>query len=228
MLASTKDMLRTGATTALLAGAMILAGCGTPGGGEAPSGQERPATEQRHTGAGAEAVEDVTAGTDASASDAERQSDEHGSPVGMANPWQDSGSAQGAAKDAGMDSFVIPDGYEAGELGRLEHPQFRSTRGIAEATYHVNGGDLVVRKGIGVFAEGETHDLSGDYTEQPVEWRADNLGIELRCWGPEDGKARRAIWDSGEVSYSVLLVPGNGGTATISKGDLLPLVLEIF
>lgn len=209
-----------------MTGAMALAGCGSAG--EAPKEEPPSQQEPKDDRAGDAGEQDDQGGKDAKDEDAGTTGDEHGEAVGMANPWKDAATAQDAAAEAGMDSFSVPDGYDAGGLGRLEKPEFRSTQGIVEAAYHVRGGDLFIRKGIGVFADGEEHDLSGDYTEQPVEWQADNLGIAVRCWGPEDGRARRAVWDSGEVSYSILLVPDEGGNATIARNDLMPLVLEVF
>ena len=196
--------------------AAVLAGCSS--GGSAAK-KEEPAAAAESTqeeAAPAETkAEDTAAETGsteaAAASAAETESTAAATSAaaeentGLANPWSDVGSAEEAAKGAGIYSFVIAEdpGLDLGE--RFERT-YRCMDGIAEARLEYPASALTVRKGT-IAEEG---DISGDYTEYANTWTQDVNGIEVTCFGNREGDATKSIWTVDNMYFSIV-AEGLGG-----------------
>ena len=192
--------------------AAVLAGCSSGGSAAkkeepaaaAESTQEEAApaeTKAEDTAAETESTEAATA----SAAEAESTAAAAEENTGLANPWSDVGSAEEAAKGAGIDSFVIAEDPGL-DLGQLFERTYRCMDGIAEARLEFPASALTVRKGT-IAEEG---DISGDYTEYANTWTQDVNGIEVTCFGNREGDATKSIWTVDNMYFSIV-AEGLGG-----------------
>ena len=186
--------------------ATVLAGCGS---GNSAVQKEEPAAAAESTQN--EAVPAVESTEAATISVAEEESTEAATGTtaevitGLANPWSDVGSAEEAAKGAGIDSFVIAEDPGL-DLGELFERTYRCMDGIAEARLEYPASALTVRKGT-IAEEG---DISGDYTEYANTWTQDVNGIEVTCFGNREGDATKSIWTVDNMYFSIV-AEGLGG-----------------
>ena len=191
--------------------ATVLAGCGS--GGSAAQKEEPAAAEstQEEAAPAETKAEDAAAETEstkaATTSEAEAESTAAAAEenTGLANPWSDVGSAEEAAKGAGIDSFVIAEDPGL-DLGQLFERTYRCMDGIAEARLEYPASALTVRKGT-IAEEG---DISGDYTEYANTWTQDVNGIEVTCFGNREGDATKSIWTVDNMYFSIV-AEGLGG-----------------
>ena len=184
--------------------AAVLAGCSS--GGSAAK-KEEPAAAAESTqeeAAPAETkAEDTAAETESTEAESTAAAAEEN--TGLANPWSDVGSAEEAAKGAGIDSFVIAEDPGL-DLGELFERTYRYMDGIAEARLEYPASALTVRKGT-IAEEG---DISGDYTEYANTWTQDVNGIEVTCFGNREGDATKSIWTVDNMYFSIV-AEGLGG-----------------
>lgn len=184
--------------------AAVLAGCSS--GGSAAK-KEEPAAAAESTqeeAAPAETkAEDTAAETESTEAESTAAAAEEN--TGLANPWSDVGSAEEAAKGAGIDSFVIAEDPGL-DLGELFERTYRCMDGIAEARLEYPASALTVRKGT-IAEEG---DISGDYTEYANTWTQDVNGIEVTCFGNREGDATKSIWTVDNMYFSIV-AEGLGG-----------------
>ena len=184
--------------------ATVLTGCGS--GGSAAK-KEEPAAAAESTqeeAAPAETkAEDTAAETESTEAESTAAAAEEN--TGLANPWSDVGSAEEAAKGAGIDSFVIAEDPGL-DLGELFERTYRCMDGIAEARLEYPASALTVRKGT-IAEEG---DISGDYTEYANTWTQDVNGIEVTCFGNREGDAAKSIWTVDNMYFSIV-AEGLGG-----------------
>ena len=184
--------------------ASVLAGCSS--GGSAAK-KEEPAAAAESTqeeAAPAETkAEDTAAETESTEAESTAAAAEEN--TGLANPWSDVGSAEEAAKGAGIDSFVIAEDPGL-DLGQLFERTYRCMDGIAEARLEFPASALTVRKGT-IAEEG---DISGDYTEYANTWTQDVNGIEVTCFGNREGDAAKSIWTVDNMYFSIV-AEGLGG-----------------
>jgi len=184
--------------------ASVLAGCSS--GGSAAK-KEEPAAAAESTqeeAAPAETkAEDTAAETESTEAESTAAAAEEN--TGLANPWSDVGSAEEAAKGAGIDSFVIAEDPGL-DLGELFERTYRCMDGIAEARLEYPASALTVRKGT-IAEEG---DISGDYTEYANTWTQDVNGIEVTCFGNREGDAAKSIWTVDNMYFSIV-AEGLGG-----------------
>lgn len=138
---------------------------------------------------------------------AEEKTEEAAGSTEIANPWSDVGSAEDAAKGAGLDSFEIAEEIDL-DLGENFERTYRCMEGIAEARLEFAASALTVRKG----TAGEDGDISGDYTEYKNTWTQDVNGVEVTCWGNREGEATKSIWSVDGVNYCII-AEGLGGDA---------------
>lgn len=184
--------------------AAVLAGCSS--GGSAAK-KEEPAAAAESTqeeAAPAETkAEDTAAETESTEAESTAAAAEEN--TGLANPWSDVGSAEEAAKGAGIDSFVIAEDPGL-DLGELFERTYRCMDGIAEARLEYPASALTVRKGT-IAEEG---DISGDYTEYANTWTQDVNGIEVTCFGNREDDATKSIWTVDNMYFSIV-AEGLGG-----------------
>lgn len=139
-----------------------------------------------------------------------------------ANPWTEAATADEAADGAGVGTFKVPDQGTMIGGGEVDLMTFRYMEGLAEADGYVGTAVLTVRKGLSQNGE----DVSGDYTEYAYQWSQEEGGLDVRCFGNEEGKTMKAIWVSEDFSYSIN-VRGQGDIADtygLSPEDIAALV----
>ena len=183
--------------------ATVLAGCGS--GGSAAQKEEPAAAEstQEEAAPAETTAEDAAAETESTEAATTAAAAEEN--TGLANPWSDVGSAEEAAKGAGIDSFVIAEDPDL-DLGQLFERTYRCMDGIAEARLEYPASALTVRKG----TKAEEGDISGDYTEYANTWTQDVNGIEVTCFGNREGDAAKSIWTVDNMYFSIV-AEGLGG-----------------
>lgn len=183
--------------------ATVLAGCGS--GGSAAQKEEPAAAEstQEEAAPAETTAEDAAAETESTEAATTSAAAEEN--TGLANPWSDVGSAEEAAKGAGIDSFVIAEDPGL-DLGQLFERTYRCMDGIAEARLEYPASALTVRKG----TKAEEGDISGDYTEYANTWTQDVNGIEVTCFGNREGDAAKSIWTVDNMYFSIV-AEGLGG-----------------
>ena len=183
--------------------ATVLAGCGS--GGSAAQKEEPAAAEstQEEAAPAETTAEDAAAETESTEAATTSAAAEEN--TGLANPWSDVGSAEEAAKGAGIDSFVIAEDPGL-DLGQLFERTYRCMDGIAEARLEFPASALTVRKG----TKAEEGDISGDYTEYANTWTQDVNGIEVTCFGNREGDAAKSIWTVDNMYFSIV-AEGLGG-----------------
>jgi len=144
--------------------------------------------------------------------------------TGMANPWSDAGSLAAAAEGAGLDGFDICEGSEI-SLGEVKGDSYRYMDGMAEVKVEFPAVEMTIRKGSAKYADVGEGDISGDYTEYAHKWTQNIKGLEVTCYGNNEGDATKTIWQSGDTCYSIV-VAGLGGETDfgLSADDLNSLI----
>ena len=127
---------------------------------------------------------------------------------GIANPWTDAKDAGEAATVAGLEFQAVK--APASSLGEPTSVNYRAMEGMVEIVYEYPAAQIVVRKGIPDPENGD--DISGDYNEYAEEWGVTiaSLGVDVKCFGPVEGKAAKAIWVNGNYDYSVVAIALGG------------------
>lgn len=149
--------------------------------------------------------------------------------TGLANPWQAADDAEGAADGAGVGYFNLPENETEFEGGPVHWYEYQYMTLLAEARGAIGAADLVVRKGVKNPAEEvayDTADVSGDYTEYASTWDVQAGDWQVTCFGNEEGRTMKAIWQSDNFSYSIM-VRGQGGlydTYGLGDSDIVALV----
>lgn len=124
--------------------------------------------------------------------------------TGMANPWKEFDSAEEAAQNAGIEPLELSE-MEI-ELGEVTPREYRSMDSLVETVVEFPAVEMTVRKGIG-FEDG---DCSGDYNEYAHEWTQTINGLEVKCFGNDEGNSTKTIWTAGDHSYSIVVTAGGG------------------
>ena len=70
----------------------------------------------------------------------------------------------------------------------------------------IGSAELTARKGV---KHSEAEDVSGDYTAYKYGWSQEIDGTTVNCYGNEEGHMMKALWESGDFAYS-LVVRGQG------------------
>ena len=129
-----------------------------------------------------------------------------GESVGLPNPWTEAASAEEAAKGAGVGEFVLPENATETTGGRVDWMSFRYMKDLAQADGGIGSAELTARKGV---KHSEAEDVSGDYTSYKYGWSQEVDGTTVNCYGNEEGHMMKALWESGDFAYS-LVVRGQG------------------
>ena len=129
-----------------------------------------------------------------------QESESTGASVGMPNPWSDAESAEEAAAGAGIDSFTVPEPGTKLNSGQVFPYRFSYMEGLAQADTDLGAAQICLRKGVAT----DTGDVSGDYNEYSCSWKQDVDGIEVSCFGMDEGRATKSIWSDGDCDYCVL------------------------
>ena len=148
---------------------------------------------------------------------AKTDASETGEATNIANPWNSVETAQEAAAGAGVGYFEVPADDTQSSIGPINWYGYQYMEYLAEADGAIGAAELTVRKGINAERAPEDvsydgNDVSGDYTEYAYTWDMDVDDWKVTCFGNEDGKTMKAIWQSDNFSYSIM-VRGQGDTS---------------
>ena len=136
--------------------------------------------------------------------------------VEQGNPWSEVGSADEAAKKAGLDAFALGnmEGLTVGELGGWT---YHATDKIAQADGKIEGMKidkqdadvtLSVRKAKAPEKSEPAElaqSLAGDYNEYAHSWTETAGDIQVTCFGEDEGTVTLAVWTNGEYAYSAAI-----------------------
>lgn len=128
--------------------------------------------------------------------------------TGIANPWSDAATAQEAAEGAGVGEFNLLAENTMVENGPVNWDSYHFMEGIAQADGYVGAGLMSVRKGLPSAAVEKVdgvNDISGDYNEYDHSWELDANGTTIHCYSYEEGRTMKAIWESSDYCYAMLL-----------------------
>lgn len=139
---------------------------------------------------------------------------EAGETTSLANPWTSVETAQEAADGAGVGYFEVPADGTQSSIGPINWYGYQYMDYLAEADGAIGAAELTVRKGINAEKAPEDvsydgDDVSGDLTDYAYTWDMDVDDWKVTCFGNEDGKTMKAIWQSDNFSYSIM-VRGQG------------------
>lgn len=147
-----------------------------------------------------------TSGSAASASSGSDQSQ----PV----EWAEAKSAAEAAQGAGFEAFEVMDEFTLGDIA-FKDPAFSYADGVAQAMYETGATGVFVRKGDGVYGAPLT---DRDYAEFAQKWTQDCDGVEVTCYGAEEGAATVIQWNIDTAAYAVTY-QGLGGEEVAMTAD---------
>lgn len=156
----------------------------------------------------------LTACASSAQDNAKTDAAETGESTSLANPWASAETAQEAADGAGVGYFEVPEDGTEVSIGPINWYGYQYMEYLAEADGAIGAAELTVRKGINAKRAPEDvsydgNDVSGDYTEYAYTWDMDVDDWKVTCSGNEDGKTMKAIWQSDNFSYSIM-VRGQG------------------
>lgn len=156
----------------------------------------------------------LTACASNSQSDAKTDAAETDEATSLANPWTSAETAQEAAEGAGVGYFEVPSDDTQSSIGPINWYGYQYMDYLAEADGAIGAAELTVRKGINAEKAPEDlaydgNDVSGDLTEYAYTWEMDVDDWKVTCFGNEDGQTMKAIWQSDNFSYSIM-VRGQG------------------
>ena len=146
-----------------------------------------------------------------------------------ASPLTAAASAEEAAEGAGVGYLKLPEAGMEIDGGRVDLVDFGYADLLAEADGSVGAAELTVRKGVKNPDHDpgyDTTDVSGDDTAYAHEWEIEAMDWQVRCFGNEEGKAMKALWQSDNFSYSIV-VRGQGDlydTYGLGSDDIAALV----
>jgi len=131
--------------------------------------------------------------------------------------WTEVSSAKKAAKKAGVKEFIVPEAGTKISIGELDDYEYYYAEDLAEADTYAAAAAIVFRKGVGTGDNTkELSEFTSDWSDLETltydnKWKANIDGTKVTCYGNEEGKASKVIWNDGTYSYSILIL-GQGDT----------------
>ena len=133
--------------------------------------------------------------------------------IGLPNPWIYTDDLDEAISHSGVEFAppvepALPDGFNFITYGAFND-------GIIEVHYEGNGARMIIRKS-------KTYsglDLSGDYNVYPYNWQITPKGVEVDCYGQQDGLINQAYFGNGEYNYSISVIAAEGEEDTGITAD---------
>ena len=150
-------------------------------------------------------------------------SESESDPIPPASEWTSVSSVVEAAKGAGFDSFDVLEDFEAHGI-TYSAPKFSYLDGVAQATYESPATMVQIRKAVGVYGAPITDRNVNDF---PVHWTENHKGLNIECYGPEQGKATVFIWKYGDVTCGCTYQGLGGEEMTMDVDEITSLVSGI-
>lgn len=143
---------------------------------------------------------------------------------GMGNPWKSADTLDQAAEGAGLGRFDLADGLSVGDVP-VRIDRIRYTDGLVEIECSFADVSMVIRKGL--VEAGINRDVSGDYNSYAAEWTQNVKGLEVDCYGFEEGKAVKLLWSVDDYSFAILVEAEGGADYGLSADEISSLINAI-
>ncbi|MDO4891416.1 MAG: hypothetical protein Q3963_08625 [Coriobacteriaceae bacterium] len=198
----------------LAAFVLALAGCGSNSAASSSSASDSSAS----------ASASVSASESSAADDAAADADEpEEGDQGVSIDWQPVATAEEAATAAGCNGFSVMDEVTLGDI-TFTDPTFSHADGVAQAVYEQPACMVYVRKATGVYGA-PLSDRS--YDEFAHTWTQNHKGLEITCYGAEEGAATLIQWNVGDDAYAATYQGLGGDEMTMDPDDITSLVSGI-
>lgn len=133
------------------------------------------------------------------------------SGIGMPNPWVSTSDLEEACAGSGIDFNPPVDASLPGDPDAVQLSKYRYMPGTIEALYENADNKMTIRASLDQMGFA----LAGDYNQYSSEWEENFKGLAVSCRG--DGKtANTAVFDDGEVYFSITYNPGREGEGLTS------------
>ena len=215
---------------------LALAGCasnsassGSASGSSASSSAS--ASAEASTSASASASESAASSASESSSAAEASSsaaesasaESEEGDQGESIDWAPVDTAKKAAEGAGFASFDVLDEVNIGDL-TFKDPKFSYADGVAQAMYETAATAFYIRKADGIYGA----PLSDrKYDEFAHKWTQNHKGLEIDCYGAEEGAATVIQWNVGSEAFAATYQGLGGEEMTMTPDDITSIVTGI-
>ena len=217
-------------TACAVACALALAGCGS----QAASSSVASASAQASSSAAASAADEPETSTSAESASAEAASAEASSAAEEAtepvatepvsySEWSKVDSAAAAAQAAGFEGFDVMDEVTIGDM-TFTKPWFGYLDGVAQAAYEQPACVFYIRKADGVYGAALS---DRDYSEFASKWTQNHKGLEINCYGAEEGAATLIQWNVGSEAFAATYQGLGGEEMTMTPDDITSIVSGI-
>lgn len=202
---------------------VALAGCASnaASSGAASASSETSPSSAASASAESASAEQASASADVASSEAASASAE--SDQGVTIEWAPVKTAAEAAQGAGFDSFDVTEEFTLGDM-TFKDPTFSYADGVAQAVYEQPACGVILRKGDGVYGAPLT---DRDYAEFPQKWTQNHKGLEITCYGAEEGAATVIQWNAGTAAYAVTYQGYGGEEMTLTPDEITSIVSGI-
>ena len=213
---------------------LALAGCASnnaSSGSASGSSASSSASSSAEASASASASESAasSAGESSSAAEASSSAAESASAEseegdqGESIDWAPVDTAKKAAEGAGFASFDVLDEVKIGDL-TFKDPKFSYADGVAQAMYETAATAFYIRKADGIYGA----PLSDrKYDEFAHKWTQNHKGLEIDCYGAEEGAATVIQWNVGPEAFAATYQGLGGEEMTMTPDDITSIVSGI-
>ena len=137
--------------------------------------------------------------------------------------WAPVDTAKKAAEGAGFASFDVLDEVNIGDL-TFKDPKFSYADGVAQAMYETAATAFYIRKADGIYGA----PLSDrKYDEFAHKWTQNHKGLEIDCYGAEEGAATVIQWNVGSEAFAATYQGLGGEEMTMTPDDITSIVTGI-
>ncbi len=137
--------------------------------------------------------------------------------------WTTAGSADEAAKGAGLDKFGVIESLTL-DGKEFKNPQFSYAGGVAQATYETDGVKFILRKG----ANGHSAPIADrDLTSFKNKETASIDGTDVTEYGAAHGASTVLTWNENSSDYGVTYEAANNGDASMDAKEVDEIVRAI-
>ena len=174
--------------------------------------------------AASSSAEASSSSAEASSSAAEPESsDAAEGDQGQSIDWETVDTAKQAAEGAGCKNFDVLDTVRIGDI-TFEHPTFAYADRVAQAMYETGATAFYIRKADGIYGA----PLSDrNYDEFAHKWTQNHKGLEINCYGPEEGAATVIQWNVGSEAFAATYQGLGGDEMTMTPDDITSIVTGI-
>jgi len=137
--------------------------------------------------------------------------------------WTPASSASDAAQNAGVDGFDVMDSIVIGN-NTFNSPAFAYTDYAVQAVYELPACTVCLRKGQGEYAAKLT---DRNIEEFPQTWTQNHKGLEIKCYGAEEGAATVIQWKIDDATFYLTYQGYGGEEMTMDPDDITSLVSGI-